>query len=1574
MSDVDDRIVSIQFDNENFERKIAETIKNLDALNKSLQMTGATQGLSEISAAANRFDTSKMASAVENISNKFSALGAVGFTVIQKLTEGVLGFAKSGVDKILDPILSGGKSRAENIEQAKFMFEGIGIDVAKGMESAKQAVLGTAFGLDAAAKVAAQFGASGIAAGDQMTGALRGVAGAAAMTGSSFSEIGDIFAGVAGQGKLTNQDLLQFATRGLNAAAAIGKVMGKSEAQIHEMARNGQIDFKTFADAMDKAFGKHATEANKTYAGSLANLHAALSRLGAAFFTPFLEDQRNIFNSLSPAVDKVAKSMDPLVKVFTSLTKVSSDKLVKFIDHIDFTKLNVPMKAFADGIKNLADDVSRFIAPIKAAFKQIFPGDLIGLLRNIASLFREVTDQLRISSETANKIKHSFAGFFAILSIGFTVIKELGQFIFKLATSLFPAGTGFLNLTAKIGDFFVRIQEVLVKGGGIHDFFTHLGVVIQGPVKFIQELAKTIGDFFNSSIDNDKLSTDFGRIGQRIDQLSSIWDRFAKRFDVIKEALNKVWDFVSDFFSSLGQKLAEAFKPGDFDNAVDLINVGLLGGLTLAFQQFFSKGILVGLGRDLSSSVSRMFAGLTNSLKAMQAELKAEGLMKIAIAIGILSASLLVLSLIDSKKLTQALFALTISFAELIGAMTAMDKLVGSSTAAIKLGIIGTALIEFATAAVILTGAVALMATLNWDEITRGLTGIAIGLALLVATAKILSDTGVFGAAGAALAGAAMIEMATALAILAGVIKIFATMSWEDISKGMEAVAIGLGLMVLSLKILDAGVLGGAGAALAGAGMILMATALNILAGAVKIFATMSIEDLAKGLVAVGAGLLIIAGVMKLMPLSLPITAAGMLILAIALNVLAGAVAIMGHMDLGTLAKGIGAFAIMLGILVLGVNAMSGALAGAAALIVVAAAMAILAGVLAKIAGIKIEDILKALLTMAAVIGLFAGLSVLLSAAITPMLGLGVALIAIGAGFALLGGGLFLLGKGLESIARSGVAGAEALVKVMSTIGRGMLVSITKVLEDLLNSIPLLMRLLEAVLSQLLDTIIKLAPKLGKALIVLFTEGLKALRTIYPQLVQTGIELLLALLNGIANNIDKVIEAAVDIVVNLVKGIVDNIPRLVDAVSQLIGAFLGGIAQYAEQLVETGLKILLNILLGISDNISKVIDTVTSIILQILSTIAADEQMLIDAGFQILTSFILGITNNIINLINTIRSVIIAIISTIANDIQQIVDAGTSILVNLMLGITNNIQKVIDTVGSIITQIITSLGDNASRIVTAGSDALIHFLEGLGAKIPKLAETATTVIVNFMEALGREIPRFAQAGFDMMVSLLDGIAEAIRKNSERMGRAMANLAESLLHGFGSAFKAALIKFAKDELGPLGNVIVDTFNGIFDNHSPSKVFMKIGDNVAEGFTIGMTRGFGKSANAAAVGGEAVINSMSNTISRISDSLGELGEFNPTITPVLDLTKVQLEATKIDGLMKISAITPQVSTQTANQIATTTSLGTQDAAVTAPTLQEVKFEQNNYSPEALSVNDIYRNTKNQIALAKEELDIS
>lgn len=285
MSNIDNRIVSMTFDNESFERNLAATVRSLDKLTESINHAGAQNGLSVLSDSVNDFDVSSMAAGIDNISSKFSALGAIGFTVIQDLTRSALDFVAKLGGNIIDPLIGGGKQRAENIEQAKFMLRGLGMDIEATMESAKSAVLGTAYGLDSAAKAAAQLGGSGLKAGEEMTGALRGIAGLASMTGSSYDEMADIFVSAAGQGKVSSMEFQRIGQRGVNAAAKLAQVWGTTEAEVRRMASEGEISFEMFAKGMDDAFGEHSQKANETYAGSLGNLRTAFSRMGASFFT-----------------------------------------------------------------------------------------------------------------------------------------------------------------------------------------------------------------------------------------------------------------------------------------------------------------------------------------------------------------------------------------------------------------------------------------------------------------------------------------------------------------------------------------------------------------------------------------------------------------------------------------------------------------------------------------------------------------------------------------------------------------------------------------------------------------------------------------------------------------------------------------------------------------------------------------------------------------------------------------------------------------------------------------------------------------------------------------------------------------------------------------------------------------------------------------------------------------------------------------------------------------------------------------------------------------------------------------
>lgn len=338
---VDNRVVEMQFDNSKFEKNIHQSIKSLEQLDKALQLEDATKNFNKIEKKANELDLSKLDRTLERIEYRFSTLGIAGATAVQEITKSVMGLGKKLYDNTIGQIKSGGMARAMNIADAKFQLEGLGVAWEKIEEDINYGVKDTAYGLDAAAKAASQLTASGIEMGDEMKTALRGISGVAAMTNSSYEEISRIFTTVAGQGRVMGDQLNQLSARGLNAAATLGKAMNKSEAEIRDMVSKGKINFQDFAKAMDDAYGAHAKDANKTFTGALSNMKAALSRIGADFATPYMDNMIRIFNSTTKLIDNVRAALKPVTKMVSDTMyhfSIFTNGILRSSDTIEFFK------------------------------------------------------------------------------------------------------------------------------------------------------------------------------------------------------------------------------------------------------------------------------------------------------------------------------------------------------------------------------------------------------------------------------------------------------------------------------------------------------------------------------------------------------------------------------------------------------------------------------------------------------------------------------------------------------------------------------------------------------------------------------------------------------------------------------------------------------------------------------------------------------------------------------------------------------------------------------------------------------------------------------------------------------------------------------------------------------------------------------------------------------------------------------------------------------------------------------------------------------------------------------------
>ena len=373
---IDEKVVEMRFDNKQFEKNVKTTLSTLDKLKAKLNLTGASKGLEEVSKASKKVDFSNMESSLAALEKRFSTTGIVGMTVIQNLTNAAINFAKQIKSFSIGGIIEGGKSRATKIENAKFQIKGLLRDYEDAQErlddimaDVNYGVESTAYGLDAAASVAAQLVASGMQAGDGMKAALRGISGVAAMTNSTYEDIGRIYTTVAGNGRLMGDQLLQLSARGMNAAAVLAKSLGITEAEVRDMVSKGKISFEMFSKAMDDAFGEHAKDANKTLNGVISNIKAALAKIGADFYGPLIAENSPLvlfLNSVRERINEIRKTLTPITKEVT-------DRINNFITALNklFTDKNLfgynPLANMAEKIQSIKDVLNGATAPIKKA-------------------------------------------------------------------------------------------------------------------------------------------------------------------------------------------------------------------------------------------------------------------------------------------------------------------------------------------------------------------------------------------------------------------------------------------------------------------------------------------------------------------------------------------------------------------------------------------------------------------------------------------------------------------------------------------------------------------------------------------------------------------------------------------------------------------------------------------------------------------------------------------------------------------------------------------------------------------------------------------------------------------------------------------------------------------------------------------------------------------------------------------------------------------------------------------------------------------------------------------------------
>lgn len=1491
---IDQRIVSMKFDNAQFESGAKESLQTLDKLRDGLKFEEASKGLNNLS-------VSPLIEGINGLKEGFNALDVVAITAISNITTALMNKLGGALKSTIGQIYSGGLKRATNLEQARFAMQGLLYDTEAVGDAAwrygftiedvmgnggpvQNAVKDTAYGLDEAAKAASNFIASGVTDLGDLETVLKSISGTAAQTGSSYEDIAHIYTRIAGNNRLYAIDLQSFASRGVNAAAAIRDYLNSldstvnyTEADVRKLVSDGAIGLDMFSKAMYKAFGPNAFRANETYAGSLSNLKASLSRIGEALETPKLQNMTRIFNELRETADALKPAITPILNLLVDFSTKTTDIFISKIQKVKDALVDINTKTgnsdlesyvspferiaktiynVVDGFKNIGATIKVIIGPLTSSFKQlvssIFP--ITPTLQSASEKFLAFTERLRDSASS--------------IADAITEFKDSNKF-FKLLESGIRAITSVINGFIKAAGSF--ISSITKSFGPV--FISIIGNVLNR----LEPLAEKLTTFFNtiSSFVNERL--DFSKIGETI---TTTFDAIYNSISPLSDNLSVVKDKIVEFFKMIRDMVQQVLPDLTLENVFGWILDFKIGnilktftGITNPIGTAINALIEIFQGVKIEEVMSTALegpiklAGRLNSVSPIVERARVsfvrfkDGMIEVAKGIGDSEEKFSILDKIKSflEKLDNTLRKVGSKIAEYF---TAIAKAIGKFFSELSLSKVSAGILTVGTGGI-------LYEIFQFLRNIRKVTNIPAELTKLVTDlAKAIEDS--FSALNDTLASIQKSKMlesvktfAISILILAAAVKILSTIPDPGTAVGYLG-AIMLELMTTftimskllesnSMFVMDKTGIYKKTATMTG-NLVAFGVAVIALAAAMKILSTMNTDQLKAGALA----LLAVTGIIALYAAAMAAinkwlggdisNNIGMVAMGASMLIMAKAIEKLGQIDPGVLEQGIetikelllaiGLFNLLGQVTSMGLNNGVGLILMASSLLIFAGAIQLLGRIdpttlqqgfsiitgLLLVIGIYMYALQEAkpLQTAAALLVLAAAL-VLLAGAIVVIGNLPMTLnpgpiIAMLAGLVLMAATLALLGN------RASIKSAAAMLVLSAAMvvfaGALVVLSLIPFAQLVANLLAITAGL---VILGGLSTLITLA---GKALMVVsaafavFGASLLAIALAITLLTPILGVFVMSLLGSLTILTEGIIEMKEQLAAGLAAMFEIILIAVKEGASLLKELFVTVITILLEgltELIEPIKEFLITFFTALIDVVSEL---VTHLVVTILTTIRDHIEEIVTAAIEIIAGFINGIANGLPDIIqagvNLILAFIEGISAAILDNAERIGEAGWSLMKALVLGIALGAKGFFK--------------EPIKLIAELGSGMIKRFKDFINNN--EAMKRAVEFVKGLISGIGSKIGALGDQVKELGRKALNSIREIF--SLEKLREIGQNFVQRIADGI-TKFAETAVQAAKN----IGNRILDGIKGIFGIHSPSTVMADIGGNIVEGLNNGLS---------------------------------------------------------------------------------------------------------------------------------------
>lgn len=1416
MSTVDDKIVAMKFDNRQFDPAVASSTSALEKLKAALKLDGVGKGLNEVNNAAKGFSLAGMAAGVDGLSTKFMALATIGITALSNITNRAVDAGiRLGKSLSLDQVMAGFQEYELKMGSIQTILantarHGTGLaEVTANLDALNDYADKTIYNFGDMTRNIGLFTNAGIKVGDA-TSMIKGFSNEAAASGTSAQ-------GAAGAAYQLSQALSAGTIRLMDWRSLQNVGMGNKNMQ------NGLIEIASAMGQFNSSTTT-ASAASKDFNGSLEK-----QWLSADVMSNYL---KIMAGDMDDAAMSALGLSDAQIKSFKAQQTMSEDAATKVrtLTQLVGTIKESIGSSWAETFDLLIGDFNEATALWSGVNKTL--GDLLGSFgtkRN--EMLRGWKEDLGGRTVLIEGIKNIFTALGQVL----TPIRDAFRNLFppQTAQGLFNLTVAFRSFTEnlKIGsDTASRIGRIFT---GIFSVF-HLGVTV------VKLLVSTIASLFGVATEGSGGFLEFvatigdwvAKVSQAIEKGTALQAIFGNIGLALKGAISFVKAFAggifkifSDFdgfkangFAGFGQTLLNSLGPfkSVAQNVGDIFGrlTGNFGSVWDTFSSFGSKFA------DFFKKFSERLRGFTGDLDFT----KILGAINTGALIAVATIFYrFVKSFGDGvDTISSWKEALTSPFEAMTDTLGQMQNTLKAAT-----------LLQIAAAIGILALSAVALSKIDAAGLTRALTALTVMLVQLVGAMAIFQKIDIGSGMGQ------LILLAVALRILTSSVQALSELSWEDLAKGLTGTAALLGALIVTAKLMP----DGKAMISSSVGIILLAAAVKVLVSSVQDLGSMSWEDLAKGLIGVGAvlGALILFTKFAEANKGAIAQSVGILLLGAAIKVLASAVEDFSEMDWTSLGKGLASIsAILLAVAAFGKISSGGVslLGAGTAMLVISAAMKIMASAIKDFTAFSWEEIGRGMTVMAGSL-LAVGLALALipptsvfSAGAIAITAYALGMLAdvmkdfgkmgwdeIAKSITMLGGSLTILGLALFGMTY-GLAGAPALyiaaaalavlAPVLQAFGKMSWTEIGKGLAMLAGALAVL-GIAGALLTPVIPTLLGLGIAIAllgvgmlaagaglmffsvalttlaaggaaaAAAIVAIVSGLLGLIPMAMEQIGLG---LIAFAGVIATSGPAITEAFVAVLTSLLDAIATTTPKIISTLGTLIDAMLTYLANNTQKFVDSGMKILIGFLKGVADNIGKVVDTAVSVIVNFINGISRNLDRIIQAGVSLIIAFVSGLAR------------------AIRNNQAQMNRAGQdlagAIISGMISGITSGASSVARAAVSMATSAWNAakqaLGINSpsKKFMALGRDSALGMVIGIEKNASQVSDSASAMGSNMVDAMRKtlsDMPNWDDLGLDtrpVISPVLD------LSNVDPGNKALKNIFDSQTVNVGSAASKAYV--------------------------------------------------------------------------------------------------------------------------------------------------------------------------------------